>query len=73
MNIEEILIHKWRLLPPEKQAEVIDFISFLEQKYSEEQKQLGKKSNLLNSLEGTLTYYEDPYKPVAINDWEAMM
>lgn len=79
MNTEQILINKWRLLPPEKQEEVIDFISFLEQNYID--KKSSKKTNKIEegsklntpSLEGTLIYYEDPYQPVAIEDWEAMM
>ncbi len=32
MNSEQILIKKWRILPPEKQQEVLDFVEFLEQK-----------------------------------------
>ena len=80
MNIEQILINKWRLLPPEKQEEVLDFVSFLEQNYinnksSETRRNLKQENSQLNSssLEGTLIYYEDPYEPVAVEDWEAMM
>ncbi|WP_069791015.1 DUF2281 domain-containing protein (plasmid) [Cyanobacterium sp. IPPAS B-1200] len=80
MNTEQILINKWRLLPPEKQEEVIDFVSFLEQNYihnksSEKTRNLELENSKLNSpsLEGTLIYYEDPYEPVAVEDWEAMM
>lgn len=80
MNIEKTLINKWRLLPPEKQEEVLDFVSFLEQNYihnksSEKTQKLEQNESKLNSpsLEGTLIYYEDPYEPIAVEDWEAMM
>lgn len=80
MNTEQILINKWRLLPPEKQEEVIDFVSFLEQSYihdksSEKTRNLELKSSKLNSpsLEGTLIYYDNPYKPVVVKDWEAII
>jgi hypothetical protein len=33
---EEILINKWRKLPINKQQQVIDFVSFLEVNYSDE-------------------------------------
>lgn len=32
MTIEEVLIGKLRILPPEKQQEALDFVEFLEQK-----------------------------------------
>jgi hypothetical protein len=32
MNTEQLLLEKWRLLPPERQQEVIDFVEFLELK-----------------------------------------
>lgn len=32
MNTEQLLLEKWRLLPPDKQQEVIDFVKFLELK-----------------------------------------
>lgn len=32
MNTEQLLIEKWRSLPPDKQQEVIDFVEFLEVK-----------------------------------------
>jgi|GEM_PF-5031442 len=80
MNIEQILINKWRLLPPEKQEEVLNFVSFLEQNYihnksSETRRNLEQENSQLSlpSLEGTLVYYEDPYEPVTSEDWEAMM
>ncbi len=80
MNTEQILINKWRLLPPEKQQEVIDFVAFLEQNYSqkktrEEIPNLESENSQIttNSLEGKLIYYEDPCEPVALEDWEAMM
>jgi hypothetical protein len=30
MNGEQMLVNKWRNLPPEKQQEVIDFVEFIE-------------------------------------------
>ncbi|MFQ4145975.1 DUF2281 domain-containing protein [Chlorogloeopsis sp. ULAP02] len=30
MSIEQLLLEKWRSLPPDKQQEVIDFVEFLE-------------------------------------------
>lgn len=30
MNTEQLLLEKWRSLPPDKQQEVIDFVEFLE-------------------------------------------
>lgn len=32
MNTEQLLLEKWRSLPPHKQQEVIDFVDFLELK-----------------------------------------
>lgn len=32
MNTEQLLVEKWRSLPPDKQQEVIDFVEFLELK-----------------------------------------
>jgi hypothetical protein len=32
MTIEQVLLEKWRGLPPPKQQEVIDFVEFLESK-----------------------------------------
>ena len=80
MNTEQILINKWRLLPPEKQQEVIDFVAFLEQNYTEKNKtgetqnlELKNSQSTANSLVGQLIYYEKPYEPVGVEDWEAMM
>ena len=50
MNTEQLLLDKWRTLPPPKQQEVLDFIDSLsaqftqtEWKYLEERPQLGRK------------------------------
>lgn len=32
MTIEQVLLEKWRALPPPRQQEVIDFVEFLESK-----------------------------------------
>jgi len=32
MNTEQVLLDKWRLLPPEKQQKVIDFVESLDYK-----------------------------------------
>jgi hypothetical protein len=32
MQIEELVLEKLRILPPERQREVLDFVEFLEQK-----------------------------------------
>ena len=32
MNIEEIVLNKLRVLPPEKQKEVLDFVEFIQKK-----------------------------------------
>jgi hypothetical protein len=79
MNAEQLLINKWRLLPPDKQQEVIDFVVFLEQNYIRKNEQVNKQTiesenstSKSNSLEGKLIYYEEPYEPVAVEDWEAL-
>jgi len=33
-NVEELVLEKLRILPPEKQYEVLDFVEFLEMKVS---------------------------------------
>ncbi|NJO43245.1 MAG: DUF2281 domain-containing protein [Cyanobacteria bacterium RU_5_0] len=33
MNVEQLVTEKLRLLPPEKQREVLDFVEFLERKF----------------------------------------
>lgn len=80
MNPEQILINKWRLLPPEKQQEVIDFIAFLEQNYSHKKitaeiqnLELENSQITTHSLEGKLIYYEDPYEPLVLEDWKVVM
>jgi hypothetical protein len=55
MNIEQILINKWRLLPPEKQEEVIDFVSFLEQNYIH--KKLSEKTKQVDWLHGGAEFF----------------
>ncbi len=79
MNIEQILINKWKLLPPEKQQEVVDFVIFLETKYSRKNETVQKNKLTLensqsntNFLKGKLLYYQEPYEPVSLEDWEAM-
>ncbi len=32
MSVEQILLDNWRVLPPEKQQEVLDFVEFLQLK-----------------------------------------
>lgn len=33
MTIEELLVEKWRSLPPERQQEVVDFVEFLKTRH----------------------------------------
>jgi hypothetical protein len=43
MNAEQILLEKWRTLPPEKQQEVLNFVDFLKQKTSSQKKRRSLK------------------------------
>ncbi|NJN87797.1 MAG: DUF2281 domain-containing protein [Leptolyngbyaceae cyanobacterium SL_7_1] len=36
MTTEQILLEKWRSLPPDKQQEVVDFVEFLQNRQSPE-------------------------------------
>ncbi len=83
MNLEQVLINKWRQLPPEKQQQVIDFVSKLElnsQKNSQKNPQIQQNQPTENPnnkqnfapLKGKITYYIEPYEPVTIEDWECL-
>lgn len=79
-NIEQLLVNEWRLLSPDKQQQVIDFILFLGQNYGKEKpsnqtKEIEPENDKFRktSLEGSLIYYDEPLDPVALEDWEAMM
>lgn len=37
MTVEQILLEKWRSLPPDKQQEVFDFVEFLQTRQSSSQ------------------------------------
>lgn len=66
MSIEEAVVEKLRVLPLDKQQEVLDFVEFLENKI----KQLAPNPY---PLRGSVLRYEDPFEPaVPIDDWEVL-
>ena len=52
MTLAEKIIHKMRLLPEEKQAEVLDFVDFLERKQAEEEDRSWAAFSLASALRG---------------------
>ncbi|MFK7973035.1 MAG: DUF2281 domain-containing protein [Bacteroidia bacterium] len=60
-----ILPGKFGQLPEEVQKQVLEYIEFLIEKYSKDQK--GDKY----PLRGSVKSFESPFEPVVVNDWEA--
>lgn len=55
MNIEQAVLDKLRILPPEKQQEVLDFAEFLEQKHAIAKRPRRNWIGLASDLCGDLT------------------
>ena len=52
MTLAEKILQKMRLLPEEKQAEVLDFVDFLSQKQAEEENRAWSAFSLASALRG---------------------
>lgn len=78
MSIEQAVIEKLRVLSPDKQQEVLDFVEFLEARMqhsrdSQAERTLNQAELTLYPLRGTVLHYEDPFEPaVSLGDWEAL-
>ena len=74
LNDQQILaeIHT---LPPDKQAEVIDFIQFLKARYAQQaiQATTGLRREPPPELQGSVVVKGDLLEPLAEQDWESAM
>ncbi len=67
MTIEQAVVEKLRVLPVEKQQEVLDFVEFLLIVCSRERERSGRYP-----LRGKPIRYVDPFESVAEDNWEAL-
>jgi hypothetical protein len=69
MTIEQAVVEKLRVLPVEKQQEVLDFVEFLIIVCSRERE---RERNGRYSLRGKPIRYVDPFESVAEGDWNVL-
>ena len=68
MNIEQAVVEKLRIMPVDKQQEVLDFVEFLEQKANQQALPLNQFP-----LRGKVIRYDEPFESaVPLEDWEAL-